>query len=111
MKYSINDKNNITSTITLRINPYLYSLLISLGLLLMAIPVFGQESMPEGSGRDVMFVSCTQCHGLNYFTNVSLTAAQWENALYDMIARGAIVEKDDLGVLRDYLIDNYATDR
>jgi len=78
---------------------------------LCVFPAFSQGVLPEGAGRDLVILSCTQCHGLNYLGDVSLTGAQWENALYDMIARGAIVEKDDLAVLKEYLIDNYANDR
>lgn len=71
----------------------------------------GQESFPEGRGRDALMISCTQCHGLDRLTEVSLDAAEWENALYDMMARGAVVDIKDLSSVRDYLVDNFAVDR
>lgn len=85
-------------------------LFISAVVSFFVFPATGQGILPEGPGRDLVIMSCTQCHGLDYLGEVSLTGAQWENALYDMIARGAIVEKDDLALLRKYLIDSYAND-
>ena len=68
------------------------------------------QGLPEGDGLNVVIVSCTQCHGLDRLTKVELTAAEWENALYDMMARGAVVEKKDLANIREYLVRNFATD-
>lgn len=68
------------------------------------------QGLPEGEGLEVIVVSCTQCHGLDRLTKVRLTGAQWENALYDMMARGAIVEKRDLATVREYLVQNLAVD-
>jgi hypothetical protein len=69
------------------------------------------QGLPEGKGLETVVVACTQCHGLDRLMKVRLTAAEWENALYDMMARGAIVEKSDLATVRDYLARNLATDR
>jgi hypothetical protein len=90
---------------------YFYRLFLAVLLLLITLPAVAQGQLPEGNGRDIAITACTQCHGLNYLGDVNLTSAQWENALYDMIGRGAIVEKDDLEILRNYLVDNYATDK
>ena len=73
------------------------------------LPAYAQ-GLPEGDGLNVVIVSCTQCHGLDRLTKVELTAAEWENALYDMMARGAVVEKKDLANIREYLVRNFATD-
>jgi mono/diheme cytochrome c family protein len=69
------------------------------------------QGLPEGDGLKVLAVSCTQCHGLDRLTKLELTGAEWENALYDMMARGAVVEQRDLAVLRRYLVDNFAVDK
>ena len=71
----------------------------------------GAQGLPQGDGLDVVVVACTQCHSLDRLTTVELTAAEWENALYDMMARGAIVEKGDLASVREYLARNLAVDR
>jgi mono/diheme cytochrome c family protein len=70
---------------------------------------FGQ-SLPAGAGLEIISVVCTQCHGIDYITNAAgkLTRADWENALYDMIARGAPVEEKDREVLLEYLQENLA---
>ena len=85
------------------------NLLFVTGILFADLPAWAQ-GMPEGEGLKVVIVSCTQCHGLDRLTDVKLSAAQWENALYDMIARGAVVEGKDLMTVRQYLIDNFASD-
>ena len=72
--------------------------------------LLAQEAFPEGEGRDKIFVACTQCHGLDRLTRVSLNAAEWENALYDMMARGAVVNIKDLENVRNYLVKNFAVD-
>lgn len=77
---------------------------------LMLTSVHAQETFPDGPGRDAIFVSCTQCHGLDRFTRVSLNAEEWENALYDMMARGAVVDIKDLEDVRNYLVNNFAVD-
>ncbi len=68
------------------------------------------QGMPEGKGLELVVVACTQCHALDRLAKLELTAAEWENALYDMMARGAIVEGRDLATVRQYLIENLAID-
>ena len=67
-----------------------------------------QNAFPEGEGRDAVFVACTQCHGLDRLTRVSLNAMEWENAIYDMMARGAVVDIKDLENVKNYLVNNLA---
>ncbi len=73
--------------------------------------LLAQEAFPEGEGRNEIFVACTQCHGLGHLTRVNLNAQEWENAVYDMVARGASLDVDDLDIIKNYLINNLATDR
>jgi hypothetical protein len=89
--------------------PFSRKLLLAGALVCAGLPANGQ-GLPEGDGLNVVIVSCTQCHGLDRLTKVELTAAEWENALYDMMARGAVVEKKDLANIREYLVRNFATD-
>jgi hypothetical protein len=39
-----------------------------------------------------------------------LNAEEWENALYDMMARGAVIDIKDLENARNYLVTNLAVD-
>ncbi len=57
-----------------------------------------------------MFLACVQCHPLTRITDGDLNAEEWEFTLYDMIARGAPIHEEDLELVRQYLIDNFAND-
>lgn len=87
----------------------IYSLFLLIGLICSAYNVSAQ-GLPAGNGLEIVSVVCTQCHGLDYLAQASgkLTRDDWENALYDMIARGAPVEEKDREVLLKYLQDNLA---
>ena len=85
------------------------SIIVSLSLLI-TLPTQAQVTFPEGDGRAAVFIACTQCHGLDRLTRVTLNAMEWENAIYDMMARGAVVDVKDLDKVRDYLINNLAVD-
>lgn len=86
----------------------IYRLLFILGIAFYSVSGRGQ-ALAQGDGLELVVRDCTQCHSLSRITGVQLTAEEWENALYDMIARGAPVHEDDLATIRRYLIENYAT--
>ncbi len=69
------------------------------------------QNLPEGQGRDILFTACTVCHGLENITqpHKSFTAEEWEFYVYDMVARGAPMNEDDIETVKQYLIDNFAT--
>ena len=88
-------------------------LIYSLFLLISLAGVVSNSSaqtLPAGKGAEIVAVVCTQCHSIDYIIQASgkLTRAEWENALYDMIARGAPVEEKDREVILKYLQDNLA---
>ena len=68
------------------------------------------QNLPEGPGRDLMLQACTVCHGLDNITSPHkpLTESEWEFYVYDMVARGAPMARDDIEVVKRYLIDNFA---
>lgn len=78
--------------------------------LVYGITTVNAQSLPPGEGLEIISVVCTQCHGIDYIVGAKgkLTREGWENALYDMIARGAPVEEKDREVLLQYLQDNLA---
>ena len=69
------------------------------------------QGLPEGEGRDKVIMACSGCHGLDNIFNASneMSAADWEFYVYEMISRGAPVLKDDIDIIKDYLIKNYTT--
>lgn len=85
--------------------------LATTGLLL---PVIGHtQGLPPGEGMQKVLTACTACHGLDNITNPhkKLTAQEWETYLYDMVARGAAIHKDEIEVVRRYLVDNFAVEQ
>jgi hypothetical protein len=88
----------------------IYSLFLSMMLTGGLVTTASAQSLPPGPGVEIISVVCTQCHGIDYIVQASgkLTREGWENALYDMIARGAPVEEKDREVLLKYLQDNLA---
>ena len=72
---------------------------------------WSQAPFPDGPARDAVLRACTACHPVTRITDNDLDAAEWEFTLYDMIARGAPLHAEDLEAVRQYLIDNFATDR
>lgn len=83
-------------------------LLVTSGLLVPVIS-WGQ-GLPEGPGRDAVITGCTACHGLDNILqpHKKLTAVEWETYVYDMVARGAPVNKEDIEPIKQYLIKHFA---
>ncbi len=62
----------------------------------------GASPLPEGAGRDIVAVACTQCHGLNTFVNWREGAEAWRRQTYDMIERGAQISPDEIDTVVKY---------
>lgn len=88
----------------------LAALLTVAALVLGPVFAWGQAPFPDGPARDAVVRACTACHPLTRITDNDLDADDWEFTLYDMIARGAPLHAEDLEAVRQYLIDNFATD-
>ncbi len=84
---------------------------LATGLLLSTIG--RAQELPDGAGRDRMLTACTACHGLDKITNPhkKLTAEEWETYFYDMVARGAAIQKDEMEDVKQYLIKNFAVEQ
>ena len=85
------------------------SMLLITGLLLTSIG-WGQ-GMPAGEHLDKVIRACSACHGLDNIVNPSnkMSAEDWKDYVYDMIARGAPVRKEDMDDIIEYLADNFTT--
>ena len=68
------------------------------------------QNLPEGPGRDILFTACTVCHGLENITqpHKSFTEEEWEFYVYDMVARGAPMNEDEIEMVKQYLVENFA---
>ena len=83
-------------------------LTVSLGLTTLAL---GQETFPEGAGRDTLVRVSSQCHSIGKMVTAELAADDWQFIVYEMISRGAPVHQEDIADLTKYLQDNFAVDK
>ena len=88
----------------------LHHILLLAAVCLMPFLAWSQNPFPESEVRDTVVLVCSQCHPLTRIIDGDMTAEEWEFTLYDMIARGAPVHAEDIERVRQYLIDNFATD-
>jgi cytochrome c5 len=73
---------------------------------------FGQGAaatspFPDGPGKEIVSVACTQCHGPNVFTQLRMNEAGWRTFVYDMILRGAQVGPGDIDTAVKYMATAY----
>jgi mono/diheme cytochrome c family protein len=63
--------------------------------------------MPDGEGKGLVLGACTQCHSLNSTVLQRKTAEAWGRSVRDMVARGAQLQPDEIGVVASYLSRNF----
>lgn len=66
------------------------------------------DALPDGAGRRILQASCTSCHDLGEVTKFRgyYDRAQWRDLVMTMVEYGATVEKADVEVLSDYLVQH-----
>lgn len=79
--------------------------------LVLASAAMGQSPFPEAPGKDTVFLVCSQCHSIGKMAGADLSSDDWRFVVYDMIARGAPVQDDEVDTVIRYLQDNFASDR
>ena len=62
---------------------------------------------PDGPGKEIVSVACTQCHGPNVFTQLRMNEAAWRAQIYDMILRGAQITPADIDTAAKYMATSY----
>jgi hypothetical protein len=68
----------------------------------------GRESaLPPGEGRDIVAVTCSQCHGLSAITHLREGRVAWRHQIYDMVGRGAQVTPAEIDTMVNYLVANF----
>ena len=68
---------------------------------------WGQDSLPEGKGKEIVKSVCSQCHGLVQVTSFKMTKAGWQNSVASMVGYGASLTEDDIDVAVQYLTTNF----
>ena len=82
-------------------------LLIPAMLFWLALPSMAQSSLPEGNGKEIVEIVCSQCHGLNNLTDARRTREDWDSVVSDMVARGAPLLIDEIDTVSAYLAMNF----
>ena len=65
------------------------------------------NQLPEGPGRNIVAVACTQCHGPQPFTQLRMNESGWRSQVENMVLRGAMVAPSELDVVTKYLATAY----
>ena len=73
----------------------------------MATGAWSQGALPEGTGKDVVEIACTACHGTSLFTGSRFSKSDWEYVVNDMIDRGALITADEVPIIVDYLTEHF----
>ena len=71
----------------------------------------GQKPLPPGNGKEIIEKACTSCHPVTMITSTGHTPADWKLVVSRMIAAGAPVAKNQVGVVTDYLAKNFPENR
>jgi len=63
----------------------------------------GGGPFPDGEGKEIVAVACTQCHGPNTFVTLRENAEAWRRQTWDMVERGAQISPDEMDTVVKYL--------
>lgn len=67
----------------------------------------GGSPFPDGPGKEIVSVACTQCHGPSVFTQLRMGENAWRAQIYDMILRGAQITPADIDTAAKYMAKSY----
>jgi len=71
------------------------------------LPLWAQDDLPEGKGKETLENTCTECHGLDKALDRLRTERQWRAIASRMRAKGATMTDDELKTLVEYLSQNF----
>jgi mono/diheme cytochrome c family protein len=66
-----------------------------------------QGQLPQGEGRDIVAVACTQCHALAPILAGREGPAGWKRHVYNMVLRGAQLTPSEADTVIRYLAANF----
>jgi cytochrome c5 len=82
-------------------------LLGCVALVLSAAPLHAQAQLPQGEGRDLVAVVCTQCHTLTPLTSSRDGPVGWKRHVYNMVIRGAQLTPREADTVIQYLVTHF----
>ena len=84
--------------------------LVVVVLLAGAARAAGQDSFPDGPGKDVTVRVCGACHSASRSAAVRLTRGGWQDVIAKMVSLGAKASDTELTAVLDYLSANFKGD-
>jgi cytochrome c5 len=66
-----------------------------------------QNPLPQGEGRDLVAVACSQCHALSPILAMREGAAGWRRHVHNMVLRGAQLRASEAETVINYLTANF----
>lgn len=66
------------------------------------------QSLPDGEGKQLVMMTCVQCHNLRYVTAQRKTVEGWKHTVQDMVARGTQLTVAESEVMVSYLAQHFA---
>ena len=63
--------------------------------------------LPDGEGKEIVAVACTQCHGLTPILQMRDGAAGWKEYVEEMVLRGAQLSPAEAETVTGYLARNF----
>jgi len=63
--------------------------------------------LPQGEGRDLVWVHCSICHDFGLVRQQHLGTGAWNGVLDDMKKFGAFFSEEQRGAILDYLVKHY----
>jgi len=84
--------------------------LVVVALLAGAARAAGQDSLPDGPGKDVTVRVCGACHAPERSAALRLTRGGWQDVIAKMVPLGAKGSDAELAAVLDYLSANFKGD-
>jgi competence protein ComEA len=85
----------------------LKSLPYLLGTLLVMAPCAPAQSLPEGSGKDLVEAICSACHTTERIAAKRLTRPQWQDKVLEMLQEDPDVTQPERDRIVDYLVKSF----
>jgi cytochrome c5 len=63
--------------------------------------------LPDGEGKDIVAVACSQCHTMAVTLTMRAGLNGWRHQVYDMVLRGAQITVPDAEIVVRYLATNF----
>jgi hypothetical protein len=71
------------------------------------LDAIGAKKLPDGPGKQIVLISCKDCHTFDRITSAHHSLARWRVIVHEMEQRGANVDPGDVTPLIQYLAKNF----